>query len=56
MQWQLASCQVFNATWSGELSENYNATIYVTMEEEIMGISVRLNQTMRQRFPQYRHA
>ena len=27
-----------------------------TMEEEIVGVSVRLNQAMRQRFPKHRHA
>ena len=27
-----------------------------TMEEEIVGVSVRLNQAMRQQFPRYRHA
>ena len=46
--------------WSGELSDNYAATICVyfqlsmsiaTMEEEIMGVSVRLNQAIRLQFP-----
>ena len=27
-----------------------------TMEEEIVGVSVRLNQAMRQQFPKCRHA
>ena len=27
-----------------------------TVEEEIVGTSVRLNQAMRQRFPKHRHA
>ena len=26
-----------------------------TMEEEIVGVSVRLNQAMRQRYPRHRH-
>ena len=44
-------CRVVKATWSGELSDNYTATISMstaTTEEEIVGVSVRLNHAMRQ--------
>ena len=53
------SCGVVKATWSGKLSDNYTATISIstaTIEEEIVGVSVRLNHAMRQRFPKHRHA
>ena len=44
--------------WSRELSDNYTATIcqlqlsmsIATMEEEIVGVSVRLNLLIRQHF------
>ena len=54
------------STWPGELSNNYAATTYLcllqlsmsiaTMEEEIVGVSVRLNQAIRQQFPKHRHS
>ena len=45
--------------WSGELIDNYTATIYVYCNngrEEIVGVSVKFNQAMRQRFPKHHHA
>ena len=56
---QLGLRWILKTTWSGELSDNYTVTISMsitTMEEEIVGVSIRLNQAMRQRFPKNRHA
>ena len=45
---------VLKTPWSGELSDNYStlqlSMSIATMEEEVVGVSVRLNQAMRQRF------
>ena len=44
---------VLKTPWSGELSDNYS-TLQLSMSiatmEEVVGVSVRLNQAMRQRF------
>ena len=47
---------VLKVTWSGELSDDYTATIYIimsiaTMEEEIVGVAVGLKQVTRPQFP-----
>ena len=58
VQWLLGSHQVFKATWSEELSDNYTATIYFYCNNgrRNCGYYMRLNQAMRQRFPKHRHA
>ena len=60
----MGSCRTDPSTWSRELSDNYAATICLlqlsmsiaTMEEEIVGVSVRLNQAIRRQFPKHRHS
>ena len=67
----VGSHRMFQLGWSGEISDNYAATICVccnylfllqlsmctaTMEEEIVGVSVRLYHAIRQQFPKHRHS
>ena len=49
-----AGSQVLKARWSKELNDNYIAAICNT-EEEIVYVNVRLNQVIRQRFPEYQN-
>ena len=46
-----AGSQVLKARWSKELNDNYVAAICNT-GEEIVHVNVRLNQVVRQRFPE----
>ena len=46
-----AGSRVLKAMWSGKLSDNYTAIVYIaTLEQEILDVIVKLNQAMGCRY------